>query len=115
MLGNLGQIASILKNSGKIQESMKLMQERLAAARFIGEAGAGQVQATVDGKGEVVAVKIDPALVTAGDVEMIEDLVAAAFRDAVARSREAMGNEMTAMGDEFGMPNIGDMLNKLGQ
>ncbi|MGE3180536.1 MAG: YbaB/EbfC family nucleoid-associated protein [Phycisphaerae bacterium] len=115
MLGNLGQIASLLKNSGKIQESMKQMQNRLAAARFVGEAGAGQVRATVDGKGEVVAVKIEQTLVIAGDVEMLEDLVTAAFRDAVARSREAMSSEMASMGNEFGMPNIGDMLKQMGQ
>lgn len=112
MFGQLGQIASLLKNSGKIQENMKRMQERLGAARFAGEAGAGQVQATVDGKGELVKLKIEPALVTSGDVELIEDLVTAAVRDAVNRSRIGMQQEMATMGDSLGIAGVGDLLEK---
>lgn len=110
MLGNLGQIASLLKNSGKIKENMEAMNERLAAARFIGEAGGGQVRATVDGKGELVSVKIEPQLASGGDAELLEDLVTAAVRDAVTRSRVGMQQEMAAMGGALGMPGLGQML-----
>lgn len=113
MLGNLGQIASLLKNSGKIQENMRQMQERLAAARFVGESGGGQVRATVDGKGELISIKLEPALVSTADVELLEDLIAAAVRNGVERSRIAMQGEMSAMGSSLGVPGLGDVLNKI--
>lgn len=113
MLGNIGQIASLLKNSGKIQESVKLLQERLAAARFVGDAGGGQVQATVDGKGELIAIKIEPALVSGGDVELIEDLVTASVRSGIERSRQALQSEMADLGGTYGVPGLGNMLDKL--
>jgi DNA-binding YbaB/EbfC family protein len=112
MLGNLGQLASLLKNAGQIKENMKEMQGRLAAARYASESGGGQVRATVDGKGELVEIKLDPATVQTGDTELLEDLICAAVRDAVSQSREAVQKEMQAatggmdlsgmMGDMFG-------------
>jgi DNA-binding YbaB/EbfC family protein len=112
MFGNLGQIASLLKNSGKIQESMKQMQERLAAARFVGEAGGGQVQATVDGKGDLISIKIERNLVNSGDVELLEDLVTAAVRSAISISRTGMQSEIANVGGSLGFPALGDMLEK---
>ncbi len=94
MFEQLGQITSLLRNAGKLKESMGEMQARLAAARFVGEAGAGQVHATVDGKGELLALKLDPALISSQDRELIEDLVCAAVRDAVSRSRDGMQKEL---------------------
>lgn len=94
MFGNLGSLMNLMKNAGAIKESMRAMNERLGAARIVGEAGGGQVRATVDGRGELVSLRIEPALVQSGDVELLEELTAAAVRDAVARSREAVQKEM---------------------
>ncbi|MCK4341279.1 MAG: YbaB/EbfC family nucleoid-associated protein [Phycisphaerae bacterium] len=94
MLGNLGQLMHIMKNAGAIKQGMEELGARLEAARFTGEAGGGQVQCTVNGKGDLIAVKIDPALIQAGDVELVEDLTCAAVRDAINRSREAAQQEM---------------------
>ncbi len=110
MFGQIGQLASLLKNAGQMKQNMQQMQERLAAARFVGEAGAGQVRATVDGKGELVALKIDPALPQGGDVELLEDLVTAAVRDAVRRSREAIEKEMQALTGGMNLPGLSEML-----
>jgi DNA-binding YbaB/EbfC family protein len=108
-LGNIGQLMNLMKNAGQIKQNMQAMNERLQAARIVGESGAGQVRATVDGRGEIVALKIDPALITAGDVEMIEDLVCGAVRDAVTKSREVIQKETQ---DAFGisLPGMGDLL-----
>jgi DNA-binding YbaB/EbfC family protein len=111
MIGNLGQLMHLLRNAGQIREGMKSMQERLAAARFVGEAGAGQVRATVDGRGELVGLKIDPASPAAGDLELLEDLICAAVRDAVARSREAVRAEVEAL---TGGVDLGGMLDMFG-
>lgn len=110
MLGNLGQLMSLMKNAGQIKQSMQEMGQRLQAVRITGEAGGGQVKAIVDGRGELVGVKIEPALVQAGDVEMIEDLTCAAVRDAVARSREAVQKEMSALTGGLNLPGMNELL-----
>lgn len=112
MLGNLGQLAGLLKNAGQIKENMKGMQERLAAARYVGEAGGGQVRATVDGKGELVEIKIEPTTVQGGDVEMLEDLICASVREAVTKSREAVQKEMQAATGGMDIQGMMDMLGK---
>ena len=109
MLGNLSQLMNLVKNAGQIKQNMAQMQERLAAARFVGESGGGQVKATVDGRGELVAVKIDPALVQTGDVEMIEDLTCAAVRAAAAANRDAVQKEMQAAMGGLELPGMGDL------
>ena len=111
MFGNFGQIANLLKNAGQIKENMQAMQQRLAAARFVGEAGGGQVRATMDGKLELIELKIEPALVSTGDVEMLEELTCAALRDALAKSREAAQKELQAA---TGGLDLQGMMNMLG-
>jgi DNA-binding YbaB/EbfC family protein len=110
MFGNLGQLASLMKNAGAIKQGMADLQERMKTARHTGEAGGGQVRATVDGRGELQNVKIEPALVQAGDVEMIEDLVCAAIRDANTRAREAAQQEMQSLTGGLGLPGLDQML-----
>ena len=51
MLGNLGQLASLLKNAGQMKQNLEEMNQRLEAARFVGEAGGGQVSATASATG----------------------------------------------------------------
>lgn len=111
MLGNIGQLASLLKNAGQIKQNMQAMQERLKEARYVGEAGGGQVKTTVDGRGEIVEVKLDPATVQAGDVEMLEDLIRASMNQAVVASREAVQKEMQAATGGMDLSGMmGDML-----
>jgi hypothetical protein len=110
MFGNIGQLAHLMRNAGQIKENMARMQERLEHARFAADAGAGQVTATVDGKGELVSIKIDPALAAGGDLEMLEDLVVAATRAAVAQSRIAMKKELEAAA---GGLDLGGLLNMI--
>ncbi len=109
MLGNIGQIASLLKNSGKIRERVEEVKRRLDEARFEGEAGAGQVRAIVDGKGELMRLTLEPQLVADGDRELIEELVVAAVRSAVVKSREGAQREMQAAANELGLPALPDM------
>lgn len=112
MFGNLGQIASLLKNAGQIKENMKSAQERLKAARFIGEAGGGQVRTTVDGKGELIRVQLDPELIRSGDVELCEELVVAAANAAIAQSRIGAQKELEAAAGGINLQGMFDMLNK---
>jgi DNA-binding YbaB/EbfC family protein len=112
MFGNLGQLAHLLRNAGQIKKNMQEMQARLEAARYVGEAGGGQIRVTTDGKGEVLEVKIDPALVKADDVELLEDLLCAAVRDAITKSREGAQKEMQSITGGMDMQGMMDMLGK---
>ncbi len=89
---NLGQL---LKQAQEMQGRMAEMQERLAGLEVSGNAGGGMVTVTLNGKGELSRIKIDPALAKADEVEILEDLIVAAHNDAKAKV-EAMIQEETA-------------------
>lgn len=110
MFGQLGQLMQLLSNPEKLKADMKAMQERLEAARYVGEAGGGQVTVTMDGKCEVKAFKIEPELIKSGDHEMIEDLCAAAVQAATALSREGAQKEMQQMAGGLNLGPLGGML-----
>ncbi|MCL2758867.1 MAG: YbaB/EbfC family nucleoid-associated protein [Treponema sp.] len=90
----------ILKNAQKIQEQMSGFQEKLGDMTATGAAGGGLVEIDVNGKLEVLAVRIaQPAM---DDVEMLQDLIMAAFTDGMTKVKEAISSEM---GAQLGMPN----------
>ena len=88
-----GNIAQLMQQAQRMQDNMQRVQEELARAEVTGSAGAGMVSVTITGRMECRKVRIDPSVLT--DPEMAEDLVAAAFNDAVnkanAMSQEKMG------------------------
>lgn len=86
-LGNFGDMMSQAK---KMQDQMAVMHEELARQEVTGTAGGGMVTVTMNGKQEPLRVKIDPQVVSADDVEMLEDLVLAAFNEARKNSNELM-------------------------
>jgi hypothetical protein len=110
MLGQFGQLASLLRNAGQMKQNLEQMNERLGSARFVGEAGGGEIRATVNGRGELVALKIEPALSQSGDLEMLEDLIVAAVRDGVNRSRQALQKETQAALGGLSVPGIDKLL-----
>jgi hypothetical protein len=110
-LGQLGQLMNLLKDPEGLKQRVAEMNEKLANARFSGEAGGGQVRVTVDGKADIIDLKIEPALVEQNDVEMIEELTMAAMRDAVRQSRDATQQEMQQLA---GGLNLGGMLDMFG-
>ncbi len=84
-------LGSLMKQAQQMQSRMTEVRESLAEARVEGEAGGGLVRVTMDGKGVVKAVSIDPSLVASGEVSVIEDLIVAAcdVADAKAEARAA--------------------------
>jgi DNA-binding YbaB/EbfC family protein len=101
-----GGIAGLMQQAQKMQERMQKAQEELAAREVEGQAGAGMVKVTMTGKFGVKRVQIDPNLL-GDDRDMLEDLIAAAFNDAVKRvetmTQEHMGNLTAGMGLPPGM------------
>ncbi len=84
----------ILQMGQQMQARMGAIQEELDGREITASAGGGMVSATVDGRGEVQNLKIDPSVVDPGDVEMLEDLVLAAVSEAQKKAREAYEAEM---------------------
>lgn len=88
-------LSQMMKQAQQMQAKMTEMQDRLASLEASGQAGAGLVSVTLNGKSEFKAVKIDPSLVDPDDIEVLEDLIVAAFNDAKAKV-EAMVQEETS-------------------
>ena len=95
------QLAGMMKKVQSMQDDMKKMQDQLATIEVEGQSGAGLVKIVMSCKNDVKRVAIDPSLL-ADDKDMLEDLVAAAFNDAV-RKAEALTQEKMA-GVTAGMP-----------
>jgi nucleoid-associated protein EbfC len=88
-----GQLAGLMKQAQQMQENMKRAQDELALLEVEGQSGAGLVKVTMTCKHDVKRVAIDPSLL-ADDKDMLEDLVAAAFNDAVRRAEELSTEKM---------------------
>jgi DNA-binding YbaB/EbfC family protein len=85
-----------MQQAQKMQDNMKRLQDELAAVEVEGQAGAGMVKIVMTCKNQVRRVSIDASLV-GDDREMLEDLVAAAFNDAVRRAEETSQQKMAAV------------------
>ena len=88
-----GQLAGLMKQAQAMQDNMKRAQDELAQIEVEGQSGAGLVKVTMTCKNSVKRVTIDPSLL-AEDKDMLEDLVAAAFNDAVRRAEEVSAEKM---------------------
>ena len=95
-------IAALMKQAQKMQAQMAQVQQELGDKRVEASAGGGMVTAVANGRGELVSVKIDPEVVKAGDVAMLEDLVLAAVNEARNRSEELMRDAMNRVAGPFG-------------
>lgn len=87
------QLAGLMKQAQAMQDNMKRAQDELATIEVEGSSGAGLVKVTMTCKNAVRRVAIDPSLL-ADDKDMLEDLVAAAFNDAVRRAEEVTTEKM---------------------
>ncbi len=90
----MGNMAGQLNLLQKMQKDMEKMQEKLQGMTVEGTAGGGMVTVVMNGKQKIVQVRIDPEVVNPEDVEMLEDLVLAAFNQALEKSTEMAQSEM---------------------
>ena len=95
---NQGGQANMMKRIQQMQEEMTRVQQECEEAEYNASAGGGAIDVTVNGKHQLVSVKIQPDVVDPEDVEMLEDLVVAAFNDAKAKVDEAQSSKMGAFG-----------------
>ena len=104
MFGQLGQLASFMKNLPKIREEMDRLQGAIAKITAEGDAGAGMVKAKVNGHMEVVRCEISDELMKMNDREMLEDLVRAAVNQAIKKAKQIVTEETSKMASGLGLP-----------
>ncbi len=97
-------IGRLMKQAQEMQSKMAEMQAKLEAVEISGASGGGLVTATLNGKGDLRGVKIDPALVDPDDVEVLEDLIVAAVNDAKARVDAHANEEMQKLTGGLQLP-----------
>ena len=91
-----GQLAGLMKQAQAMQDNLKRAQDELATVEVEGQSGAGLVKVTMTCKHDVKRVAIDPSLL-GDDRDMLEDLVAAAFNDAVRRAEQVTTEKMSRL------------------
>lgn len=98
------QMKQALEQAQRMQQGQVRIQEELAGARV--EGSAGGLKATVTGQGELVGISIPPEALEGADPDLLEDMILAAVRDAVEKSRELQAAKMK----DLGMPSLGGLL-----
>ncbi len=98
-----GNIGNMMKQAQMVQENMRQMQEKLATIEVEGQSGAGMVKVIMTCRHDVKRVDIDSSLL-GDDKEMLEDLVAAAFNDAVRRVESTTQEKMAELTGGLGLP-----------
>jgi DNA-binding YbaB/EbfC family protein len=96
-----GQLAGLMKQAQAMQDNLRRAQEELGSIEVEGQSGAGLVKVTMTCKHDVRRVAIDPSLL-GEDRDMLEDLVAAAFNDAIRRAEQVSSEKMSRL--TAGMP-----------
>jgi len=97
---------NMMKQVKKMQEQMEKAQQDIEEKEFESTSGGGVVSATVNGKKEVLAIKIDPDVIDPEDSEMLEDLIIAAINDAMKKADEYSGETMGKLTGGLNIPGL---------
>lgn len=103
-LGQLGDMAKMMKTAQEMQQKMADLQEEMHAMTVEGESGAGLVRATCSVKGELKGLDIDPSIFNSDDKEVVEDLILAAIKDAQGKANDRAQDEMSKLTEGLGLP-----------
>ena len=99
-------LTGMMKQAQKLQARMVEMQAELGNRTVSAQAGGGMVEAMVNGRQELVSLRIDPEVAVPDDVEMLQDLILAAINEALNRSREMMAAEMSKLTGGMQIPGL---------
>ncbi|HWE04189.1 MAG TPA: YbaB/EbfC family nucleoid-associated protein [Tepidisphaeraceae bacterium] len=103
-LKNIGNLPGLMAKAREMQDKMKVVQEELARQTVTADAGGGMVEATVNGRMELVKLRIDKSRIDVNDTEMLEDLIVAAVSASQAKAGDMLKTQMQKMTAEMGLP-----------
>lgn len=106
MFDKLGEFGDLLRNAGKIREAVEKATESLGQVQVEGTAGGGAVAVKVNGRMEVLSVRLDPKTLAEDDRELLEDLITAATNQALSKAREAAAKHLQSAGGGLPMPDL---------
>ncbi len=114
MLKNISDLKNIFKESQKIKEKVKEIENDIAKKTLDVETGGGIVKITINGRQEIQSLKIDKELFSElanSDLSMLQDLIIACVNEALHRSKKMLSDELKKMTGGFNIPGISDLLN----
>ena len=101
-----GGMGNLMKQAQQMQQKMLKLQEEIAKRTLDASVGGGMVTVTVNGKSEVLRIKIEPQVVDPDDVEMLEDLVVAGVNEALRKAQEMVSEEMSKLTGGLKIPGL---------
>ena len=107
MGGGPSNMQAVLKQAQKMQEDMAAKQEELDAREYDVSAGGGVVNVKINGKKEILSVKLAPEIVDPDDIETLEDLVVAAVNEAIKKVESTASAEMQSITGNVGLGGMG--------
>lgn len=105
-LGGLGDMGNLVRQAMQVRENIEGLKESLAEERVEASAGGGMVTVVMNGKMEVLSIKIDPEVINADDPEMLETLVAAAVSETNKKAQLLVKEKMIEMTGGIDIPGI---------
>jgi DNA-binding YbaB/EbfC family protein len=103
-------MGNLLKQAQQFQSKMAKLQEELASQTVESSAGGGMVTVVVNGRQEILSIRIDPEVVDPDDPEMLQDLIMAAVNDGLSRARDMMNEEMGKLTKGLNIPGLSGLL-----
>lgn len=100
----MADFTKILEQAQQMQGRLEKIQDELANMTVSGSSGGGMVSVEADGKGQITKVRVDPSIVNASDIEMLEDLLVVALRDAQQKAAELAKQEMSKLTGGMALP-----------
>ena len=107
MFGLPGNLQDLLKQAQEVQKNMGKLQEEAARTEAEASAGGGMVTARVNGKFEIISLRIDPTVVDGKDIEMLQDLVRAAVNEAMRKVKDSLKEEVSKVTGGLPIPGFG--------
>jgi len=99
-------LGNILKQAQQMHNKISQLQEEMAGKTVEGSSGGGMVNIVINGKQEILSVRIDPEVVNREDIEMLQDLIVAAVNEAIRKSQEMMQEEMKKITGGLSIPGL---------
>jgi len=95
-----------MKQAQKVQQKMKEVQESLGDEKVEASSGGGMVNVVINGRQEIISIKIEPEIVKEGDLEMLEDLIMAAVNEGIKKSQSMVQEKLSAITGGLNIPGM---------